>query len=202
MEESQTYSLLNGVKNIEPSDSRSGFTHHGNYKHLGATEYTLEERPIRNMPSNIKLDPDLWIDGRPDFINQIDTGLQPLPMKQKMKGNKLRKPKLKDNKLTREKELPINHPVSKSKAYRLNSGSNTSTPMNFNDRGRIVSNEIVGTRGIGKSSTNSFVFMKNSVSTIRKVSSYKVPDEEEKSEEKSEEIGTDFTKTSGTFKYF
>jgi hypothetical protein len=59
MEESQTYSLLNGVKNIEPSDSRSGFTHHGNYKHLGATEYTLEERPIRNMPSNIKLDPDL-----------------------------------------------------------------------------------------------------------------------------------------------
>jgi hypothetical protein len=117
-------------------------------------------------------------------------------MKQKMKGNKLRKPKLKDNKLTREKELPINHPVSKSKAYRLNSGSNTSTPMNFNDRGRIVSNEIVGNRVIGKTSTNSFVFMKNSVSTIRKVSSYKVPDEEEKSEEKSEEIGSDFTKTS------
>lgn len=113
-----------------------------------------------------------------------------------MKGNKLRKKsRLKDSKLIKEKEVPITQPISKSKAYRLNSENNSSTPMNFNDKGRMIANEIVQNRSIGKSSANSFVFMKNSVTNIRKASSYQPPLQEEEFEENP----TELTKNSGMF---
>jgi hypothetical protein len=209
-DESQVYSALNS-QNIKACDSRSGFSNHGYYRHLTGSDYVLEERPTRNVPSTIKPEQELYIDGsnksqfiqnltnqRADFINQIETSLQPLPIKPKLKGNKLRKKsKLKEAKLLREKEAPLHQPVSKSKNYKLNVGSSTSTPLNFGEKGKMKSSDAGSSAGksLTKKSANSFVFMKKAESHHNK----KVAPLSKSNSEQTEDPKTEGGKFTGMF---
>ena len=189
-EESQMYSILNS-KNIEANDSRTMFGSQTHYKNLPGTEYKLDDRSTRNLPHNMKMDHEFWIDGKTDFLQQLESGLKPLPYKPKIKGNKLRKKsKLKDAKFIKEKDqTPTSNPLS-SKGYLINATSATSTPINVQEKFQGAWEPNSSVSGY-KNGTNSFVFMKNSVAAMRKAHSYPTNQEADELDDAKEDTSKD-----------
>lgn len=129
-EDSQMYSIFHS-KNVEPNDSRAMLVPQVHYKYFNVTEYNHEERDVMNMPNPGKIDSELNIEGKSNLLTPLETNIRQYPLKQKPKGSKLRKKsKVRDQKSFKEKDGSSTNYPTKSKSFKIPSGSSSSTPIN------------------------------------------------------------------------
>uniref|UniRef100_A0A7S3KJD5 Uncharacterized protein n=1 Tax=Euplotes crassus TaxID=5936 RepID=A0A7S3KJD5_EUPCR len=177
-EESQVLSL-GTYKNGDETEQRSGLIKQGYYQHFKGNEYPGDQIQTRNLYQSIKGENELYIDGQTDFRNQLDSNIFPGPIRQKIKGNKYRKKsKLKEAKLLKGKESVNSNSINKPKAYKLGQ-----------TKARLEASESTAKNSSGKSSSNSFIFMKNNPHSLRKASSH-VPNIGDEQQDNQDQIST------------
>lgn len=188
-DDNQMYSIFHS-KNIEPSDSRAMLVPQVHYKYFNVTEYTQEERDAMNMPNPSKIESELNIEGKSNLLTPLETNIRQYPLKPRPKGSKLRKKsKVRDQKSFKEKEgVSVTFPT-KSKSFKISNGSSSSTPINNLDKAQNVAEQTCAASiGYQKNSAHSFVFMKNSIESAKKVNNSAAVEIEEADDSKQSEI--------------
>ena len=141
-DDSQMYSIFHS-KNVEPNDSRAMLVPQVHYKYFNVTEYNAEERDQINLPNPGKIDSELNIEGKSNLLTPLETNIRQFPLKPRQKGSKLRKKsKVRDTKILKEKDWSSTNYPTKSKSFKIPSGSSSSTPINVLEKAQSVTEQV------------------------------------------------------------
>lgn len=175
-EDSQIYSIFQS-KNSELKDPRA-ITQ---YKYINASELNLEERVGKNLASTIKMDPELNIEGKPNYLMPLEPSAKSISYKSQLRASNLRrKSKLSELRL-KEKEEPIPNFPLKSKSFKVNTCGAIATPIGIIEKAQNTEQTLANIAN-QKSPSSSLVFIKGNIEAMKKANSYPINETEENEE--------------------